>query len=48
MTARVLCLSHPQVAIDPAVPEWPWSEVGRARVERFATNSVLAARRIML
>ena len=44
MTAQILYLSHPQVAIDPAVPvpEWPLSELGRARVERFATNSVLA------
>ncbi|MGD9511383.1 MAG: histidine phosphatase family protein [Geminicoccaceae bacterium] len=39
-TGRVLYLSHPQVAIDPAVPvpDWPLSAVGRARVERFAAG----------
>jgi broad specificity phosphatase PhoE len=38
--AQVLYLSHPQVAIDPAVPvpDWPLSAVGRERVERFAAS----------
>ena len=42
--ARVLYLSHPQVAIDPAVPvpDWPLSAVGLARVEQFAASSGLA------
>jgi broad specificity phosphatase PhoE len=41
---QVLYLSHPQVEIDPAVPvpDWPLSALGRARVERFAANPVLA------
>lgn len=44
MIARILYLSHPQVAIDPAVPvpDWPLSAVGRARVGRFAASRVLA------
>ena len=41
--AQVLYLSHPQVAIDPAVPvpEWPLSALGRERVERFAASTRL-------
>jgi len=38
-------LTHPQVAIDPAVPvpQWGLSEVGRGRAEAFARSSLLAA-----
>jgi len=43
-TGQVLYLSHPQVAIDPAVPvpEWPLSTLGRERVEKFAASSLLS------
>lgn len=38
-------LTHPQVAIDPAVPvpQWPLSAVGRSRAESFARSSLLEA-----
>ncbi|WP_332769381.1 histidine phosphatase family protein [Phenylobacterium sp.] len=34
----ILFVTHPEVVIDPAVPvpDWPLSEVGRARMEAFA------------
>jgi broad specificity phosphatase PhoE len=37
---EVLYISHPQVAIDPAVavPDWPLSLLGRSRTERFAAS----------
>ncbi len=43
--ARVLYLSHPQVAIDPAVPvpDWGLSPLGRARTEAFAQHPALVA-----
>ena len=43
-TGRVLYLSHPQVAIDPAVPvpDWPLSALGRERVEKFAASPSLS------
>ncbi|MCX5494885.1 phosphoglycerate mutase family protein [Kaistia dalseonensis] len=39
----VLYLSHPQVAIDPAipVPEWGLSPVGRARTEAFGATAIM-------
>ncbi|HWJ72673.1 MAG TPA: histidine phosphatase family protein [Kaistia sp.] len=42
--AEVLYLSHPQVAIDPAVPvpDWGLSPLGRARTEAFASLPMLA------
>lgn len=41
---RVVYLSHPQVAIDPAVPvpHWGLSPLGRARTEAFATLPLLS------
>ncbi len=41
--ARVLYLSHPQVAIDPSVPvpDWGLSPLGRARTEAFARHPAL-------
>ena len=41
--ARVLYLSHPQVAIDPSVPvpDWGLSPLGRARTEAFAQHPSL-------
>ncbi|MFT3811536.1 MAG: histidine phosphatase family protein [Micropepsaceae bacterium] len=47
---RVLYLTHPQVAIDPAVPvpRWPLSAVGRARAEVAARAGWVAnVRRIV-
>lgn len=42
--SQVLYLSHPQVAIDPSAPvqNWPLSDLGRARTERFAVSPRLA------
>ena len=42
--ADILFITHPEVVIDPAVPvpEWPLSPVGRARMERFSTDPILA------
>lgn len=41
---NLLFLTHPQVAIDPAipVPDWTLSEVGTERMVRFAANPMLA------
>lgn len=47
---RVAYLSHPEVAIDPAVPvpDWGLSPRGRGRTEAFATRPIVAeARRIV-
>ena len=43
-SANVLFLTHPQVAIDPAipVPEWTLSQLGAERMARFAASPVLA------
>ena len=40
LPSQVLFLTHPQVAIDPAipVPDWTLSEIGRSRMERFAAS----------
>jgi broad specificity phosphatase PhoE len=37
---RLIFVTHPEVVIDPAVPvpDWPLSDVGRARMERFAAS----------
>lgn len=44
--SRVVFITHPEVVIDPAapVPDWPLSDVGRARMTRFA--EALKGRRI--
>ena len=41
---NLLFLTHPQVAIDPAipVPDWTLSQLGASRMERFAASPVLA------
>ena len=43
-SANVLFLTHPQVAIDPAipVPDWTLSHLGAGRMVRFAASPVLA------
>jgi len=43
--ARLIYLTHPEVAIDPAVPvpEWRLSGRGRARTERLAASPRLAS-----
>ncbi len=43
MAVCVRYLTHPQVAVDPAVPvpEWSLSDVGRARAEAFAGHPCL-------
>ena len=43
-SANVLFLTHPQVAIDPAipVPDWTLSQLGADRMVRFAASPVLA------
>ena len=43
-SANVLFLTHPQVAIDPAmpVPDWTLSQLGASRMARFAASPVLA------
>jgi broad specificity phosphatase PhoE len=40
---NLIFITHPEVAIDPAVPvpDWPLSETGRGRMERFAKASML-------
>lgn len=45
--ATIRYLSHPQVAIDAAVPvpDWGLSELGRERTEAFASASLLLATR---
>lgn len=45
--ATIRYLSHPQVAIDPAVPvpDWGLSPLGRARSQAFAAAPVLKATR---
>ena len=37
-------ITHPEVVVDPAVPvpQWSLSELGRARMERFAASGFLA------
>jgi broad specificity phosphatase PhoE len=42
--SKLIFLTHPEVVIDPAVPvpQWPLSAVGRARMERFAPDPLLA------
>jgi broad specificity phosphatase PhoE len=42
--ARFLFITHPQVTIDPGipVPDWTLSQVGRERMERFASNPAVA------
>lgn len=42
--APVLYITHPEVAIDPAVPtpQWGLNEKGRARAEAFAARGLLA------
>jgi broad specificity phosphatase PhoE len=37
--SAIIFITHPEVVIDPAVPvpRWPLSDVGRARMEAFAT-----------
>jgi len=42
--SRLLFITHPEVVIDPAVPvpDWPLSEVGRARMDRFARSLAAA------
>ena len=42
-SANVLFLTHPQVAIDPAipVPDWTLSQLGADRMVRFAASPVL-------
>jgi broad specificity phosphatase PhoE len=39
----LLFVTHPEVVIDPAVPvpDWPLSELGRRRMERFARSPLL-------
>ena len=39
-SANVLFLTHPQVAIDPAipVPDWTLSQLGASRMVRFAAS----------
>lgn len=43
--AHLIFITHPEVVIDPTVPvpDWPLSPVGRARMERFAADPVLAS-----
>lgn len=43
-STNLLFLTHPQVAIDPAipVPDWTLSPLGVSRMERFAASSVVA------
>ena len=43
-SANVLFLTHPEVAIDPAipVPDWTLSQLGADRMVRFAASPVLA------
>ena len=43
-SGNVLFLTHPQVAIDPAipVPDWTLSQLGAERMVRFAASPVLA------
>jgi len=38
--ARIIFMTHPGVVIDPAipVPQWPLSDLGRARMAAFAEN----------
>ena len=38
MTGHLLFVTHSEVVIDPdqPIPDWPLSEVGRARMARFA------------
>ena len=43
-STNLLFLTHPQVAIDPAipVPDWTLSQLGVSRMEQFAASSVVA------
>ena len=38
--SRLVFITHPEVVIDPVVPvpEWPLSDLGRKRTERFAAS----------
>ncbi|WP_112661853.1 histidine phosphatase family protein [Microvirga flavescens] len=38
--SRLIFITHPEVIIDPnqPIPEWPLSEVGRCRMERFTES----------
>ncbi|WP_422369423.1 histidine phosphatase family protein [Pelagibius sp.] len=42
--SRVFFITHPEVAIDPAVPvpDWPLSERGKARMTAFAAGPAVA------
>ena len=44
--SSIIFITHPEVVIDPAqpIPEWPLSEIGRARMSRFV--GMLPARRV--